>query len=94
MNKEQLLKVLDLYVSDLKFVNVNPARHLDLRISDMDKSRSFMLEHAHWMCVQMKELSEDYDIHVEKIMRWFGFTQGILWTTGFYSIDKMKNDNR
>lgn len=30
----------------------------------------------------------------EKAMRWLGFVQGILFTTGFYSISEMSDHNR
>jgi hypothetical protein len=30
----------------------------------------------------------------EKVMRWLGFIQGVLWTQSIYPIDKLKGDNR
>jgi len=31
---------------------------------------------------------------LEKAMRWLGFIQGVLWSTGTRSIDEMREDNR
>lgn len=30
----------------------------------------------------------------EKVMRWLGFIQGILWNQGIYMIDELKDHNR
>lgn len=30
----------------------------------------------------------------EKMMRWYGFLQGVLWSQGYYSLEQLKDDNR
>jgi hypothetical protein len=30
---------------------------------------------------------------MEKAMRWLGFIQGVLWSTGVRTIDQMREDN-
>ena len=96
MDKDQSLRVVTNYIKDLYSFNIMSKRHLDLDINnfDMSKDRNSMLEHSHWMCEQMISQCDDYDNNIEKVMRWLGFVQGIFWTTGFYSIDKMRTDNR
>ena len=49
--------------------------------------------HAHWMCLEIPGLLET-DNGFEKANRWLGFVQGVLWVSGVYSIDDMRDDNR
>ena len=45
-----------------------------------------------WMCDQVDEmLLED---KTDKAMRWLGFIQGVLWTTGIRTIDALCYDNQ
>lgn len=49
-------------------------------------------KHCGYMCDKI--ISGELDTNPEKIMRWLGFVQGCLWTSGLCSIAEMKNDNR
>jgi hypothetical protein len=31
---------------------------------------------------------------IEKVMRWLGFVQGVLWLHGDFSLDQMREHNR
>lgn len=96
MNKEQIQTVLNKYLKDLDFVNVVPVRHSsDRKINaSLIGSTPILLEHAAWMCNETLTKLENFDENRDKIMRWLGFIQGSLWAAGFYTVEKMKNDNR
>ena len=51
-----------------------------------------ILQHARWMCQQIPGLVAEK--HLEKVSRWLGFIQGVLWAIGEGSIDDFKDDNR
>ncbi len=40
------------------------------------------------------ELQDEVTRTTEKVMRWLGFLQGVLWLAGAKSIDTMREDNR
>lgn len=96
MNKEQVVATIKKYSDTLSFRGIKPTRHLDLEVNEhkIDATANKLLEHARWMCDEIIVKSSEYDSHTEKIMRWLGFVQGVLWATGFYSIEQMKDDNR
>ena len=48
------------------------------------------LEHAAWMCQEMKAMEQ----WSRKQMRWLGFVQGILFMEGVFSIDEMRGHVR
>lgn len=96
MNKEQVIATIKKYLDDLSLCGIKAERHLELEVNkyNIDATAGELREHARWMCDEIIVLSSEYDSHVEKIMRWLGFVQGVLWSTGFYSIEQMKDDNR
>lgn len=49
-------------------------------------------EHCAWMLSQMKQMAENGE--TDKLDRWLGFVQGLLWSYHFYSIDEMQEHNR
>lgn len=49
--------------------------------------------HAHWMCLEIPGLLET-DNGFAKANRWLGFIQGVLWTSGVFTIEDMRDDNR
>ena len=50
-------------------------------------------DHLYWMTFQIGDMLEDKD-DIEKVMRWLGFIQGVLWAKGVYTIDELKEHNR
>lgn len=48
--------------------------------------RERQLDHALWMITNLK----DHKDSETGQNRWFGFVQGILWTTGVYTIDEIR----
>lgn len=67
-------------------------------LSDPRPSPQAQMDHAAWMCVEMERMhatgSMETQHGIEKAMRWLGFVQGVLWASGVYSIEDMKDDNR
>jgi len=50
--------------------------------------------HLHTMLPTMEEMSKYNDYATrEKLMRWIGFMQGVLWERGAYTIDELRKMN-
>lgn len=80
MTKEKVLEVINLYKKELDDV--------------LSKTASIEeeLEHCQTMLPQMEEfIKED---RMDKVFRWLGFIQGVLWCQGVFEIDEMKNHNK
>lgn len=52
------------------------------------------LTHVLWMCLQTDGFISDLNRREEKVNRWIGFVQGVLWVTGVMSIDHMRKINK
>ena len=51
-------------------------------------------DHIVSMIPKMEEMSQKNDyVTREKLMRWIGFMQGVLWSDGLYSIDELREMN-
>lgn len=50
------------------------------------------LEHCHGMLDKMREFIQEG--RMEKFFRWLGFVQGVLWASGIYPLEDLKNHNR
>lgn len=48
--------------------------------------------HLNYMCVEAQKFVDEG--RVEKAMRWLGFLQGVLWESGEFSLDDLKNHSR
>ena len=86
MTNEQILSVATKYESELVGY---PAERQDH--GSPPGGRESALRHARWMCQQIP-------VHLTagntgKAMRWLGFIQGVLWTSGAKSIGTMREDN-
>ncbi len=82
MTDPQLHDVLFFYQSELyRRFSIQPRRH------SISK-----LEHAAWMCEEARKYLVDGKR--DKVMRWLGFIQGILWYGEIYSIEELKDHNR
>jgi len=50
--------------------------------------------HLNTMIPKMEEMSEKNDyVTREKLMRWIGFMQGVLWAQGAFTIDELREMN-
>jgi len=51
-------------------------------------------DHIVSMIPKMEEMSQKNDyVTREKLMRWLGFMQGVLWSDGLYDIDELRELN-
>jgi hypothetical protein len=48
-------------------------------------------DHCYWMLYQMEDMLEEDKMG--KVMRWLGFVQGFLWTSGYFTIEELKEHN-
>ena len=106
MRIEQARAVVEQYITALG----NLRRTLAPRKCALDKRglpNVLSLEHALWMLHEMRTMlhnahavwsDPEWDlgdtVDGDKINRWLGFVQGVLWTTGVYTIDDMRDHNR
>ena len=50
--------------------------------------------HLHSMIPKMEEMAQKNDyVTREKLMRWLGFMQGVLWEHGYFTIDDLRKMN-
>jgi hypothetical protein len=49
-------------------------------------------QHVAWMVSECRAMLADG--RREKVMRWLGFMQGVLWATGKHTISRLKKMNR
>lgn len=77
----QMRQVIEQYGGELRSRNV---------IAERDGTTP--MQHAAWMLDEMGEW--DIEEKWEKVNRWLGFVQGILWMTGVYTIPQMADHNR
>lgn len=45
------------------------------------------------MIPKMREIAAD-PTRSEKLMRWLGFAQGVLWAEGYYTLEELKRHNQ
>lgn len=80
MNADKMLALIELYEQRLS--HVPPQRgaiHLE------------PLPHVVWMLGEMRFLVKEQNAEAwDKVGRWLGFVQGVLWVRGIYSIDEMR----
>jgi hypothetical protein len=48
--------------------------------------------HLKYVCVEAQRFVDEG--RIEKAMRWLGFLQGVLWESGEFSLDDLKNHSR
>jgi len=49
------------------------------------------LEHCNGMLFKMEEFVKEG--RMEKVFRWLGFVQGVLWSNGIYTLNELRNHN-
>lgn len=78
MTAEKIQKVLDIY---------------ERRLLKDERERGLKDGPNH--VLEMIPLTREFVIHgrTEKAFRWLGFMQGVLWMSGYYTIDEMKQHN-
>ena len=87
MTNEKILEVMDFYESELTTLRADlHGSPYAMTISDSTISH----------CLDMLPRMEQFltDGRKEKVCRWLGFIQGVLWAEGIFSIDELREHNR
>jgi len=50
------------------------------------------MNHIRWMLNEIPNMIDDTN-KLEKINRWIGFVQGVLWSKGYYTIEDMRGQS-
>lgn len=88
MTHDHIKRVLDLYDSRLAKMDLEP------HCSDGNCGSALKgLAHVRWMCQEIRVMIDRGESE-DKINRWFGFIQGVLYADGIYSINEMRDHNR
>jgi hypothetical protein len=86
-----------------QLLKVDPNRTELLRAKLWEQATAY--RHVLWMLGEMRKMLEPFaevppekfyaaQAAQEKVARWLGFVQGVLWSYGVCSIDEMRNHNR
>jgi hypothetical protein len=91
MTDEKLLEALDIY---FQATDVRPEKLADnfYLVPSVFINRGARLRHIAWMCKEVRAFVTQG--RREKAMRWLGFIQGVIWSTGLFSLDQIKNHVR
>lgn len=89
MDATKVREVLSTYRQRFEVENVGK---IDFPHGKMPRTLAEMLAHCHGMLEQMEVFITEG--RMEKVMRWLGFIQGILWSNGWYCLEDLKNHNR
>ncbi len=65
---------------------------IDYPHDDLLDSEEHGIEHCHGMLDKMVEFV--HDGRMEKVFRWLGFIQGVLWACRVYPMTALKDHNR
>ncbi len=89
MDASKALEVIALYRRDLKEAGIKKA-DFPHNITPPRGNESL----AHVLSALDKMEGFIREGQTNKFSRWLGFVQGVLWTTGIYCIDELKDHNR
>lgn len=89
MTPEKVLEVIESYRQ--LFVERNIGK-IDYPHDELLDGETHGLEHCHGMLDKMVKFVREG--RVEKVFRWLGFVQEVLWATRVYPLADLKNHNR
>ena len=89
MTKEKVREVLDIYRK--KFEEMRLPRTKIVQASCCSPKLEY-LAHCHAMLDEMEKFIDEG--RMDKVMRWLGFLQGVLWTCRIYDLEELKNHSR
>lgn len=95
MDLERVLKVIEFYDAMLeRDFHIAISRRLP-QAPEVARA-SFLpnpeFQHLRYMIGEMRGLIREE--RTEKVMRWLGFLQGVLWTKAVFSLDELKDHSR
>ncbi len=89
MTPDQVTKALDNYEATLRSLGAAP---IEVPHDQIPTHSSQALNHALSMIEPMRGFIKDG--RWEKLWRWLGFLQSILWQHARFTLETLKNDNR
>ncbi len=89
MTPEKVLEVIEIYRQ--KFIEMDVGK-VEYPHDDLLEPTEIGLDHCHGMLDRMVEFVREG--RMEKTFRWLGFIQGVLWSTGIYTLSELMNHNR
>lgn len=89
MTNEKIRTVITMYKEKLGGLGLGKIDYPHTEILD---TMEHGLMHCYGMLDEMEVFLEEG--RVDKVFRWLGFIQGILWSEKIYSLEDLKNHNR
>lgn len=89
MTPEKVIEVIQTYRQLFIARNIG---NIDYPHDDLLDGKTHGLEHCHGMLDKMVEFVREGKM--EKVFRWLGFVQGVLWASHVYPLTDLKNQNR
>ena len=102
MTKGQVLQMIGKYRTFLAQTGDRPEVHPNF---DFSPTRGESIRHLLYMCDQVEEMLKGVSeslLHIgcasdtvtwEKVMRWLGFMQGVLWFSGNFTLNELREHN-
>jgi hypothetical protein len=99
LTSDKLKQTLEKYKTFFVRGHILPVKHDSVTLAT---DFGMQLQHCHWMLGPMQEMIEraenpymfDTEKEREKLYRWLGFIQGVLWAQSICSVEDLKGDNR
>lgn len=92
MTSEKIIQVLSLYREELSKRGVEAKQLSDYQASAQDLGQELILSHMAYLCEEGIKLVKEG--RKEKVFRWLGHIQGVLFMAGIYSIFELKDHSR
>ncbi len=89
MKHEQIFEVINHY---RKTFEERGIEKINYPHNQLVASPELTLAHCHGMLDKIDGFLKDG--HIEKVFRWLGFIQGVLWCQKYYTLDALKGHNR
>lgn len=88
MKPERIAFMTEKYEEALRRVGIRPVEiKKDLLMPGVEQASC----HAMWMLPKIRDFLKEG--RTDKAERWFCFVQGVMWISGFFSIDDMREHN-
>lgn len=88
MTKEKVEQVIATYRRKFEEMGVGKVSYTH---DDFLDSPEHGLEHCHAMLDKMEVFIEEN--RIDKVFRWLGFIQGVLWSQGIYTLTELTGHN-
>lgn len=93
MTPEKVLEVLDLYEAAFARSGIGAGQmKFDIKLSGSVQPTLLALGHCNGLIDDMRRFVAEG--RMDKVFRWLGFIQGVLWTNGWYTLAELMDHNR